>query len=60
MPTMTEDIARAAARDAANRQMRAAGRTSWNMDDLLLAGRTFRELESRTAGTYRSNYRAEG
>ena|GEM_PF-4105729 len=37
MVEMTYRIANAAARDAANRQMRAAGRTSWSHKDYNLA-----------------------
>ena len=36
-PTMTYEIARASAHDAADRQMRGAGRSRWNVDDLDLA-----------------------
>ena len=42
--TMDMRIARAAAKDAANRQMRAEGRTVWNKDDYELAVRTFNRL----------------
>lgn len=33
MLTITRDLAFDAGRDAGNRRMRAAGRTSWDMDD---------------------------
>lgn len=33
MPIMTRDLANAAAWDAGNHSMRAAGRTTWNADD---------------------------
>jgi len=38
--TMTRELAFAAGTDAANRQMRKAGRTRWNLDDRNLAGET--------------------
>ena len=41
---MTERMAHAAAMDAANRQMRSAGRTAWSADDLDLAVETFSKL----------------
>jgi hypothetical protein len=44
MLSMTPAIARAAARDAANRQMHAAGRTAWNEDDYNLACDEFLRL----------------
>lgn len=37
---ITEDVARAAATDAANRQMRQNGRIAWNRDDLRLCAKT--------------------
>ena len=40
-PTMTYEIARASAHDAADRQMRGAGRSRWNVDDLDLATSEF-------------------
>jgi hypothetical protein len=43
-PALTEDMARAAGRDAANRRMRAAGRTVWNRADFNLAARTLSTL----------------
>jgi hypothetical protein len=43
-PAMTQQLARAAATDAANRQMREAGRTKWNEDDYDLAAREFNRL----------------
>jgi hypothetical protein len=44
MATMTEAVARAAAKDAAHEQMRREGRTAWNMSDLNLAAATFNRL----------------
>lgn len=41
--TMTYRIAHSAGMDAANRQMRAAGRTAWNERDAALAAATLRE-----------------
>ena len=38
------DLACAASHDAATRQMRAAGRTTWNADDYDLACKTFNAL----------------
>jgi hypothetical protein len=43
-PAMTPELARAAAADAANRQMRAAGRKAWSEDDYTLACATFERL----------------
>jgi hypothetical protein len=43
-PVMAYALAMAAARDAANRQMRAAGRTAWSEDDYELACATFERL----------------
>lgn len=34
---LTDDLARAAARDAGNRSMRAAGRTTWAAEDYQVA-----------------------
>ena len=44
MVTMTYDIAMACGQDAANRQMRAAGRARWNEDDRDLATAEFERL----------------
>jgi hypothetical protein len=44
MMKMTYTIAHAAGWDAANKQMRAAGRTAWNEEDYNLAARTMNEL----------------
>lgn len=41
---LTEKMACAAANDAANRQMRAAGRTAWSREDFDLACDTFERL----------------
>ena len=41
---ITRDIARAAAWDAANRQMRKAERNVWNEDDYILACEEFARL----------------
>ena len=41
--TMTYRIAHAAGTDAANRQMRAAGRDTWNQEDAALAAATLRK-----------------
>ncbi len=41
---MTIHIARAAAQDAANKQMRMAGRKAWNEDDFNIAAETFASL----------------
>ena len=41
---MSDQMVRAAAQDAANRQMRAAGRKVWNRADYNLACRTFNRL----------------
>ena len=41
---MDHEIARAAAEDAANRQMRKAGRECWNEDDWNLACAEFERL----------------
>ena len=43
-PVMTYALAMAAARDAATRQMRAAGRAAWSEDDYALACATFERL----------------
>lgn len=43
-PTMTRDLAWAAAQDAANVQMRAAGRSKWSPEDYALAVREFDRL----------------
>ena len=43
-PTITEDVARAAATDAANRQMRQQGRIAWSRDDLRLCAQTLEIL----------------
>lgn len=37
---ITEDVARAAATDAANRQMCQQGRIAWNRDDIRLCAQT--------------------
>jgi hypothetical protein len=42
--TMTPELAAAAAMDAGNRAMRAAGRTVWNEEDCSVAGREFERL----------------
>ena len=42
------DIARLAAEDAANRQMRKAGRERWNEDDWNLACAEFERLNTPT------------
>ena len=42
--TMTYQLAMAAGTDAANRRMRAAGRTKWNRADYSEAARTFNRL----------------
>lgn len=42
--TATYKIAMAAGRDAANKQMRQAGRTSWNEDDWNLAAEIVERL----------------
>lgn len=47
--TVTYEIAMAAGRDAGNRSMRAAGRTSWNEDDY----NTAVELVQRLLGEVR-------
>jgi hypothetical protein len=41
---VTYAIAMAASRDAANKSMRAAGRSAWNDDDYALACDTFAQL----------------
>jgi len=41
---LTYNVAMAAARDAANRQMLRAGREAWNEDDQRLAHETFNRL----------------
>jgi len=41
---MTYDLAMAASKDAANRQMRSEGRTRWSRKDYALAVRTFNRL----------------
>lgn len=43
-PVLTSKLARAASLDAANRQMRKAGRTEWNIDDWNLAAETYRQI----------------
>jgi hypothetical protein len=43
-PEMDRDLARAAATDAANRQMRAAGRKVWSREDYDLACEMFARL----------------
>ena len=47
-PVMTYALAMAAAKDAANRQMRAAGRPKWNWDDAQLAISEFHRLFAMT------------
>lgn len=42
--TVTYQIAMAAGKDAANRQMKAAGRTVWAVEDFDLAAETVRKL----------------
>jgi hypothetical protein len=44
MIKITYKLAHAAGWDAANRQMHAAGRTTWNEEDFNLAARTMNEL----------------
>ena len=44
MLEMTPKLAYAAAHDAANRQMRAAGRNTWSEDDYGLACDTYRAI----------------
>ena len=44
LPTLTRDLARAAAADAANRQARAAGRAAWSEEDYNLACAEFERL----------------
>jgi hypothetical protein len=41
---MTYQIAHSAGIDAANKQMRLAGRTAWNEEDAALAANTFNQL----------------
>jgi len=41
---LTEAIVRAASQDAANAQMRAAGRSKWSREDYNLAVETFNRL----------------
>lgn len=41
---MTEELARAAAMDAANAQMRRAGRSAWNEEDANLAAQKLADL----------------
>jgi hypothetical protein len=43
-PTMTYDLAMAAAKDAAERQRRADGRTTWSAEDYQLSVDTFVRL----------------
>lgn len=43
-PVVTDEIARAAAADEANRSMRAAGRTAWSREDYNRAVATFNRL----------------
>ena len=43
-PTITYQIAMAAAQDAGNRHMRAAGRTKWDEEDWNHACETFKRL----------------
>lgn len=43
-PTMTRDLAMAAARDAATAAMRHAGRRAWSVDDYNLCVATFDRL----------------
>ncbi len=44
----TYEIALAAAQDAANRQMRQAGRLEWNEDDWNLAAQTVQTLRGES------------
>ena len=44
MLELTYDLAMAAGRDAANRSMRAAGRSCWNEDDYNVAARELQRL----------------
>jgi hypothetical protein len=48
--TVTYEIAMAAGRDAGNRSMRAAGRTSWNEDDYDAAARLAARLLTKREG----------
>lgn len=50
--TVTPEIAFAAGRDAANRQMKAAGRTKWNRDDSALACETNARLMLKYGDRY--------
>ena len=50
---ISEKLARAASLDAANRQMRDAGRTSWNEDDWNLACEVFGRLMAYEANELR-------
>ena len=51
--TLTSDLSRAAAQDAANRQMREAGRTVWSMEDYNLATAEFGRLEDARVSSMR-------
>ena len=52
-PTLTYDLAMAAGKDAANAQMKKAGRTAWNLDDYKLCCEMFNRLFP-VQGTYRA------
>lgn len=41
---LTQEIARAAAQDAANRHMRKHGRTKWSIDDYNIAVKEYNRL----------------
>ena len=47
--TLTKELIYAAGKDAADRQMRAAGRTTWNEQDYRLACTTLNLLALRVA-----------
>src|SRR5271166_3257694 len=51
--TVTPAIARAAGADAANRQMKKAGRTKWSRADYNLAARTYAKLMKLTNPAHR-------
>ena len=48
MMSITHDLAVAAGTDAANRRMRAQGRTVWDEDDFSLAAETYARLMPAT------------
>ena len=62
MIDITYELAHAAGTDAANRQMRKAGRTAWSEDDYNLACRTMNELfpmAGMLLGSIKSERKAE-